>query len=100
MVLYKNGVKDDMVHFYNDTGRAYAKLWSDEMVFNPPIGANVFEMQDDTYPAVYHAGLATYSIYSDPGNPAPTPTPVPPAVILLGSGLLGLVGWRRILGLG
>ena len=98
MVLYYHGVKDDVIHFYNDTGRAYAKLWSDEMVPTIPIGANLFEMQDDNYPTVYHAGLATYQIFSDPANPAPTP--VPPAVILLGSGLLGLVGWRRILGRG
>jgi hypothetical protein len=99
LVLYYQGIKTDVVHFYNDTGRAYAKLWADEMCPTLPTGAYVFEAPDDNYPVVYHAGLATYQIFTNPDH-YQVPTPIPPAVILFGSGLLGLVGWRRILGRG
>ena len=60
-----------------------------EWAYAGSIGDNFFEWWGDT-----RGGLGNVTIY-DYTNTAVTPTPIPGAVWLLGSGLLGLVGLKR-----
>jgi hypothetical protein len=63
-----------------------------------PSGAGTFALFIYYNPDVNpYLGTATYDFFSGKGKLRPYHTPVPPSVLLMGSGLLGLglLGWRR-----
>jgi len=60
-----------------------------EWAYAGSIGDNFFEWWGDTRGGLYNVTIYDYT------NTAVTPTPIPGAVWLLGSGLLGLVGLKR-----
>ena len=68
------------------------------MSYNPPgSGASVFDMGNDYY--VKDPNVRTWNaVYNNPGmwtKEGPSPVPIPAAVWLFGSGLMGVMGLKR-----
>jgi hypothetical protein len=88
-------VISDFVWFFEDVGKQYVQLFSDPFTtdeINRFLAITPFaDIVETAPPTVYIATGNTYYIYSD----APEVVPVPPSLVLLGSGLLGFITMRR-----
>jgi hypothetical protein len=97
-LIYPYDWISDFVWFFEDGGQQYAQLFSDPFTRDEVdrfMSITPFnDVVETAPPTVYFAAPNTYYIYSD----APEPIPVPPSMILLGSGLLGLITFRRFHG--
>jgi hypothetical protein len=94
--LYHGSRLDEVVQFYNQNGFGYAKLWSDDKIpFMIPGDSdpNVAVGYETTGIYLYSAGWTTYMIHNN--DDFDDPVPIPGSLLLAGTGLLGLLAWRR-----
>ena len=106
--LYQGSILDGLINFSTYPGGSWGKLYADEVARDMegtiPVspGTNVYSIQETGCPFEYHpvyvdedTGKTYEAIYTIDCDIDEQPAPVPCSLLLVGTGLMGIIGLRR-----